>query len=355
MSSITSFNTAQASSTTPSKIIDTNAFTGTIPVGGSIVFPIVSTAQYPHLEVSMVNSRELSVNVEFSSTNEVDGNGDLVTKKGQIREIMIEGTGSEPLSTTTYPPNIFVDIAYPFFRITLRNTDAINDNEVFFTSKLVSTRPSQQHLYDSVLSGGFKTNDDGSYVTRSDGTITTGAVTINDNTNRLRVDAEVTIDDLAPSDDGVAVYGSSDGIDRIIVKTDVDGKVVVEDMNKLEINANKASSEIVFIQEGDPTTSFVSGSGMNATVDLGTGEDRYRNVLFRGKLDASVKTTPKIGMFYSHDGSAFTSDGTYCSFYKIGTNWQFAFQRSNIGCRYVGLICFVECDVTYLSAVMSKN
>jgi len=185
-----------------------------------------------------------------------------------------------------------------------------------------------------------------------DGTPTAIACDANGN---MAIDVKVEGITLTPQTDGISIYGT-DGANPVQLQTDATEvgslKTTNTDVSKMEVNANKASSETTFITTA---TSFASNTGMNATMDLGTGEDRYRNVLFRGKVDASVKTTPKIGMFYSHDGNNYTSDGTYCSFYKNGTNWEFAFQRSNIGCRYVGLICFVECDVSYLSAVMSKN
>ena len=185
-----------------------------------------------------------------------------------------------------------------------------------------------------------------------DGTPTAIACDANGN---MAIDVKVEGITLTPQTDGISIYGT-DGANPVQLQTDATEvgslKTTNTDVSKMEVNANKASSETTFITT---PTSFASNSGMNATMDLGTGEDRYRNVLFRGKVDASVKTTPKIGMMYSHDGSNYTSDGTYCSFYKNGTNWEFAFQRSNIGCRYVGLICFVECDITYLSAVISKN
>jgi hypothetical protein len=177
---------------------------------------------------------------------------------------------------------------------------------------------------------------------------------------RLCVDSEISIEGitLTPQTDGISIYGT-DGANPIQLKTDATEvgslKTTNTDVSKLEVNANKASSETIFIPIGSANVSYVSNTDMTAMIDLGTGEDRYRNVLFRGKVDASVKTTPRIAMIYSHDGSGYTSDGTYCSFYKNGTDWEFAFQRSNIGCRYVGLKCLVECDINFLSAVISKN
>ena len=176
-----------------------------------------------------------------------------------------------------------------------------------------------------------------------------------DANGNLAIDVKVEGITLTPQTDGISIYGT-DGTNPVQLKTDATEagslKTTNTDVSKMEVNANKASSETTFITT---PTSFANNTAMGATMDLGTGEDRYRNVLFRGKVDASVKTTPKIGMIYSHDGSNYTSDGTYCSFYKNGTDWEFAFQRSNIGCRYVALRCFVECEVSYLSAVMSKN
>ena len=394
MSSITSFNTAQASSTTPSKIVDTNTFYGTMQPVGLVAFPPVSTAEYPHIEVSLKNSRNIKIQLQQSSTDEVDGNGNLVTQKTETIQSDITGTGVEPLSTTSLPLMVFFDVAYPFFRVVLTNEDAVNSNEVFLTTRLVATRPSNANIhYDSVLSTGLNTDANGVIQLNSDGRPETKAVTITDTTGRLRVDAEVTIDDLEPLDDGVAVYGSSDGsdrlilktdatgkletntsitsltltpaddgvavfgssngTDRIIVKTDANGKVIVEDMDKLEINANKAPTTSTLISSSTPIS---ANNDATTSIDLGTAENRNRNIAFMGEVDVSVNNDPKIIMSFSDNNTNFYSDGTYCSFYKkSGTAWEFCFQRSNIGLRYVKLVAQNATTFNKVIVTQSKN
>jgi len=360
MSSITSFNTAQASSTTPSKIVDSNTFYGTIqplnlPVG-LIAFPLVSSAEYPHIEISLKNSRNIKIQLQQSSTDEVDGNGDLVTLKTETIESNIAGTGVVPLSTTSLPLLVYYDVTYPFVRVVLTNEDAVNSNEVFLTTRLVATRPSNANIhYDNIISGGIGTDDNGVTRYNSNGRPKVNFLTINDNTDRLRVDAEVTIDDLEPFDDGVAVYGSNDGVDRIILKTDANGKVIVEDMDKLEINANKVPETLTLVST-NPLSVVAGGQVTNYIIDLGTDELRMRNIAYLGEVDVITNTDPKIIMSFSENNQQFYSDGTNASFYKrSATTWEFCFQRSNIGLRYVKLVAQNATTFNKLKATQFKN
>lgn len=398
MSSITSFNTAQASSTTPSKIVVSNTFYGTIQPDGLVAFPPVSSAEYPHIEISLKNSKNIKIQVQQSSTDEVDGNGDLVTQKTETVVSELDGTGVVPLSTTSLPLLVYFDVVYPFFRVVLTNEDAVNSNEVFLTTRLVATRPSNAFIhYDSVISGGFRTDDNGIILNDSNGRPEVNILTINENTGRLRVDAEVTIDDLAPLDDGVAVYGSSDGADRIIlktdgtgkletttsitsltltpaddgiaiygstdgtqsntklIKTDANGKVIVENMDKLEINANKVPINTTLVST-NPLSVVAGGQVTNYIIDLGTDEDRMRNIAYLGEVDVTTNTDPKIIMSFSENNQQFYSDGTYASFYKkSATAWEFCFQRSNIGLRYVKLVAQNATTFNKLKVTQSKN
>lgn len=334
-------------------------------------------------KITLWNTSAVEVIVEQSP----DGNN--IDKRSTHQVVAIT---ADPETDTTYESNVLRgQIRHPFFRVGVNNPTATNIEEC-----RVWCQAYQNGHLDAVEDRvGIHA------VEKVSGEMTPINLVVDANgKNRMCVDAEVSIEDikltaqtdsitifgtnngtptaiacdangnmaidvkvegitLTPQTDGISIYGT-DGANPVQLQTDATEvgslKTTNTDVSKMEVNANKASSETIFIALGQPfPTSFASNTDMNATLDLGTGEDRYRNVLFRGKVDASVKTTPKIGMSYSHDGSAYTSDGTYCSFYKNGTNWEFAFQRSNIGCRYVGLRCFVECDVTYLSAVMSKN
>lgn len=334
-------------------------------------------------KITLWNTSAVEVIVEQSP----DGNN--IDKRSTHQVVAIT---ADPETDTTYESNILRgQIRHPFFRVGVNNPtatyieecrvwcqayqnghlDAVEDRvgihavekvngEMTPINLVVDANGKNRMCVDAEVSiEDIKLTAQTDSITifgTHDGTPTAIACDANGN---MAIDVKVEGITLTPQTDGISIYGT-DGANPVQLQTDATEagslKTTNTDVSKMEVNANKASSETIFIPVGEPfPTSFASNTGMGATMDLGTGEDRYRNVLFRGKVDASVKTTPKIGMFYSHDGSNYTSDGTYCSFYKNGTDWEFAFQRSNIGCRYVGLICFVECDVSYLSAVMSKN
>jgi hypothetical protein len=223
---------------------------------------------------------------------------------------------------------------------------------------------------------------------------------------RLETSTEITGLTLTPDDDGIAVYGS-DGTDLIVLKTDNNGKLettsvvsgavsvsnfpatqavsgeinvgnfpatqavsgsvnvgnfpatqVVNDtignplLASLNVNANKASLTDLQISS---STAVSGGGDVGLPLDLGVDENRYRNVVFRGEVDVSVNTEPKLIMAYSDDNTTYHSDGTFCSFYKkSAVAYEFCFQRSNIGLRYVKLMAENNTTLTYLKSTMSK-
>ena len=193
---------------------------------------------------------------------------------------------------------------------------------------------------------------------------------------KLETSTEITGLTLSPDDDGVAVYGS-DGTDLIVLKTDANGKLettsvvsgavsvsnfpatqVVNDttgnplLTSLNVNANKASFTDSLIST--PTAVTANGD-VGLAVDLGIDENRYRNIVFRGEVDVSVNTDPKIIMSYSDDNTDYHSDGTFASFYKkTATTYEFCFQRSNIGLRYVKLVAQNATTFNYVKSTTSK-
>jgi len=208
---------------------------------------------------------------------------------------------------------------------------------------------------------------------------------------KLETSTQITGLTLSPDDDGVAVYGS-DGTNLIVLKTDADGKLettsvvsgavsvsnfpatqvvsgavsvsnfpatqVVNDttgnplLTSLNVNANKASFTDSLIST--PTAVGVNGD-VGLAVDLGIDENRYRNIVFRGEVDVSVNTDPKIIMSYSDDNTDYHSDGTFASFYKkTPTTYEFCFQRSNIGLRYVKLVAQNATTFNYVKSTTSK-
>jgi len=147
----------------------------------------------------------------------------------------------------------------------------------------------------------------------------------------------VAIDDLLPTDDGIACYGSTDGTqsNTKLIKTTADGKLVVDKVEEIEVNANKDNITTLDI---NVATDFAIDESITSAIDLGTGKDRMRNVCFSGAVGLATHLTPKIVMSFSDNNNDFFEDGVYANFYKANAlEWTFNFQRSNVGQRYVKL------------------
>ena len=163
---------------------------------------------------------------------------------------------------------------------------------------------------------------------------------------------------LTPQTDGISVYGT-DGSNPIQLKTDTTEvgslKTTNTDVSKMEVNSNKVPITSTLVSP-TPLAVVAGGDVTIYTIDLGTDENRMRNIAFMGEVDVSVNTDPKIIMSFSDDNSSYYSDGTYCSFYKkTATAWEFCFQRSNIGLRYVKLVAQNATTFNKLIVTQSKN
>lgn len=172
-----------------------------------------------------------------------------------------------------------------------------------------------------------------------------------DATGKLETSTAITGLTLDATDDGVSVYGSTDGTkaNSKLLRTDTNGILSVADavvatkidtldavVDKIEVNANKDNITTLAI---DVATDFAIDADITTAIDLGTGKDRMRNVCFSGAVgNFGVNANPKIVMSFSDNNNDFFEDGVYANFYKVSaTEWTFNFQRSNVGQRYIKL------------------
>lgn len=231
-------------------------------------------------------------------------------------------------------------IELPYFRVYFENTSG--DDQTFLRiSTMLYQSGHLEAITDNVRIQGTL---EGSVDTPATIEVTTGG--------RMKVDAAVTIDDMAPADDGIACYGSTDGSqsNTKLLKTDTDGVLFTSDtttqatltaidtgLDKLELNANK--NNITELAVATPTD-YAIDADITTAIDLGVGEQRMRNACFSGSVgNLGVNSNPKIVMSFSDNNNDFFEDGVYANFYKAdgAAEWTFNFQRSNIGQRYIKL------------------
>jgi len=192
-----------------------------------------------------------------------------------------------------------------------------------------------------------------------------------------KLNVNITSLTLEASDDGVGCFGSSDGTDRIIMKTDAGGTLntvsttadtlitslnalVAENkelLRKIEINANQLPNSTLLAGIDPAGIPYAIGDVIGTTIDMGTMETRNNDVCFSGyvKIEAGFDN-PKLIMQFSLADTQFFGDGVECSFYKkSATEWEFNFQRNNVGLRYVRLLCISPIKLTLCVATMFKN
>ena len=176
------------------------------------------------------------------------------------------------------------------------------------------------------------------------------------------------------------ILGSSDGNDRIILKTETSGTLntiapttdaLITALNalttenktllqKLEINANQlpSTTQMINVGAGNPPLQFAGGDVIGTVLDMGINEERTNDVCFSGHilLGTFGFNDPSIILQYSHNSYDWFSDGTSASFYKpTAINYQFNFQRNNVGLRYVRLLCERPVQIEILVASKFKN
>jgi hypothetical protein len=210
---------------------------------------------------------------------------------------------------------------------------------------------------------------------------------------------------LTPATDGIKIYGSTaqngatpllintDDAGRInanmmgststgiknLMKTELDGTLntvsttadtlitslnalVTENkelLRKIEVNANQLPDSTMLAGVDPAGIEFAAGDVIGM-VDMGIAETRNNDVCFSGYVlvgaPGSGFDNPKLIMQFSLTSNEFFGDGVECSFYKkSATEWEFNFQRNNVGLRYVRLLCTSPIKLTMCVASMFKN
>ena len=216
---------------------------------------------------------------------------------------------------------------------------------------------------------------------------------------------------LTPITDGITIFGSANGTDRVMIVTDEFGKLQTTDTdlnskilttntslsniltetlgvkNVITQTTNQHLNDIKTIIEAVRVLTVTINTNINSiainnnldvitrrlideesqtftqfhsfsSVDLGTGANRYRSVTYAGSILSSsgFTITPEIIIQLSSDNINFYSDGTVCSFYKETPNlWQFVFQRADISMRYCRLHFKQEITTNNIYETISKN
>jgi hypothetical protein len=216
---------------------------------------------------------------------------------------------------------------------------------------------------------------------------------------------------LSPNTDGTTIFGTTDGINRVMIVTDEIGKLQTTDtdLNSKILTTNTSLSNILTETLGvksvitqttnghlidiktiieavrvltltintninsiainnnldvitrrliDETSQTFTQFHSFSSVDLGTGANRYRSVTYAGSIlnFSGFTITPEIIIQLSSDNINFYSDGTVCSFYKETNNlWQFVFQRADISMRYCRLHFKQQITTNNIYETISKN
>jgi hypothetical protein len=300
----------------------------------------------------------MNVLVQQSFENVVVGGGGVPSL---ITTQSFTVTPEDPLDGLTIAQTFYAKITYPYFRIVLINT-AEETGNVYLTTKLAASATS---------SGGGVAN-------------------------------------LNPTDDGVKVYGSSNGTTPIVLKTDVTGKLEVEIVGPPSLVTIKGSEDLVFAQDStsgimyvtdqvgglalestlaniysstirntynttqviDPFTVtgtfplVIGAAGVipNTTVDLYKIQPfdpadeafYYNSVSVLGTISGITNiNTPQICFQYSNDNVLWFGDGLYPTLLLVsGTTYSFAFQRTGMPARYVRLFAMTGLNVG--SLVMNR-
>lgn len=355
---LSSSNVSKTSTITSSRIITSNSIYGVLPVVDTI-FKLESTNDYPLIQVSAKATKAMNILVQQSFENIVVSGGGVPSL---ITTQSFTVTPEDPLDGLTLAETFYAKITYPYFRIVLINTAGVAGN-VYLTTKLAASATS---------SGGGVAN-------------------------------------LNPNDDGVKVYGSSNGgTTPVVLKTDATGKLEVEIVGPPSVVTITGNEDLVFAQQ--PTTGIMYvtdtlgglalestlsdiydstrwntynttqvitpftvtgpfplavgslGPIPDTTIDLyvtlpfapTTSQFYYNSVSVLGTLNGIVNiNTPQICFQYSNDNTLWFGDGLYPTLLLVsGTTYSFAFQRTGMPARYVRL--FAMTGLTIESLVMNR-
>ena len=300
------------------------------------------------------------------------------------------------LNTDTSPVIYSGLLKMKYFKIEVLNNTA--NNQTFLRVDTVFRDAMPLNLLDdSIAAGGIDENGNRHLlsvtpagVLRTDTNVTLEGITLDPATDGIKIYGSTALngaDPLLINTDTAGrlnanMIGSSDGTDRIIMKTQTDGTLntisptadvlasalntlLVENnslLSKLEINANQVPITFQDINVGINGTpvQFAAGQVISSVVDMGTGADRNNDICFSGHAIIGAEGTgyddPSVILQFSVNQADWFGDGTAASYYKeAATAWQFALQRNNVGLRYVRLLCVKPIQLNLLISTKFKN
>jgi hypothetical protein len=273
-----------------------------------------------------------------------------------------------PNNVTDNEPSVFKGlIKMKYIKVEILNTEEV-DQTYLRSSMIFRDAMPLNSLDDSVSVGGIDENGTKHLLaTTADGVLKTNTtVSVED----IRLDGAT---------DSIRIMGSTDqDVANIkLINTDVDGKLNINvdattqqlltdilakqalieaNIAKMEINANQLpiSTLLVYDLEG---LEYAKGDPIGVPIDMGYMETRNNDICFSGYVSiATGFEAPKLIMQYSLADTQYFGDGVECSFYKkTETEWEFNFQRNNVGPRYVRLLCTSPVKLKLCVATKFKN
>ena len=311
--------------------------------------------------------------------------------------ILNPGAMLPPTSDTDTSPVIYSGLLkMKYFKIEVLNNTPSNQSYLRVDTVFRDAMPLNL-LDDSIAAGGIDENGNRHLLSvtpagilKTDTNVTLEGITLEPATDGIKIYGSTAQNGADPllinTDEGGRInanmVGSSDGTDRIIMKTEPDGTlntvtpntdVLINALNlmmfqnnalltKLEQNANQLPTTFQHINVGPTGTpiQFAAGQVISGVVDMGVSAERDNDVCFSGHVIVGAEGTgyddPQVILQFSVNQGDWFGDGTAASYYKeSATGWEFNFQRNNVGLRYVRLLCVKPIQLNLLISTKFKN
>ena len=293
--------------------------------------------------------------------------GETVNRWDDVR-ILQQPALPPPSNSTDTEPIVFKGlIKMKYIKVEIRNTEQVNQSYLRSSMIFRDAMPLNS-LDDSVSVGGVDENGNKHLLATTPEGV-------------LKTNTTVSVEDikLDGTTDSIRIMGSTDqDVANIkLINTDVDGKLNINvdgttqqlltdilakqalieaNIQKLEINANQLPISTMLVNS-PIGLEYAIGDPIGVAIDMGTMETRNNDICFSGyvSIDTGFEA-PKLIMQYSLSDNEYFGDGVECSFYKkTATDWEFNFQRNNVGPRYVRLLCTSPVKLKLCVATKFKN
>lgn len=236
-------NLSKTSTNTSSRIIASNSIYDVLTVEDTI-FKLESTNDYSMIQISVKATKSMNILVQQSFSNIIVGGVLPSLVSTEVFAVVPEN----PINGGTPARTFYATVTYPYFRIVLINT-AEQAGNVYLTTKLIAS------------------------VTTEGGTIST----------------------VNPTDDGVRVYGSADGVTPIGLLTDTAGHLVLNDVSPvfdgipLQIKGN---NDLIIPQTNDGRIKIKSVNGL-------LEKDNTLSDIYASTVVNTTNTTEELINFYT--------------------------------------------------------